>query len=145
MAFLTYTMGMEEMLETMSRHRLYGLAAEIRAVEEGHNARVLPDGSILVKAESHPGSYRVTIRGLDHGILRFGCDCRSGQYRTALPVPCKHAALAARRLEREGLARWDDGSWRLRDRAQVRGARLLLARSVQHQPTLFSPAISEAA
>jgi len=138
-------MGMEEMLETMSRHRLYGLAAEIRAVEEGHNARVLPDGSILVKAESHPGSYRVTIRGLDHGTLRFGCDCRSGQYRTALPVPCKHAALAARRLEREGLARWDDGSWRLRDRAQVRGARLLLARSVQHQPTLFSPAISEAA
>jgi hypothetical protein len=126
-------------------HRVYGLAAEVRAVEEGHNARVLPDGSILVKAESHPGSYRVTIRGLDHGILRFGCDCRSGQYRTALPVPCKHAALAARRLEREGLARWDDGSWRLRDRAQVRGARLLLARSVQHQPTLFSPAISEAA
>jgi hypothetical protein len=144
-AFLTYTMGMEEMLETMSRHRLYGLAAEIRAVEEGHNARVLPDGSILVKAESHPGSYRVTIRGLDHGILRFGCDCRSGQYRTALPVPCKHAALAARRLEREGLARWDDGSWRLRDRAQVRGARLLLARSVQHQPTLFSPATADAA
>jgi hypothetical protein len=144
-AFLTYTMCMEEMLETMSRHRLYGLAAEIRAVEEGHNARVLPDGSILVKAESHPGSYRVTIRGIDHGILRFGCDCRSGQYRTALPVPCKHAALAARRLEREGLARWDDGSWRLRDRAQVRGARLLLARSVQHQPTLFSPATAEAA
>jgi hypothetical protein len=137
-------MSMEEMLETMSRHRLYGLAAEIRAVEEGHNARVLPDGSILVKAESHPGSYRVTIRGLDHGVLRFGCDCRSGQYRTALPVPCKHAALAARRLEREGLAHWDDGSWRLRDRAQVRGARLLLARTV-HQPTLFPPATADAA
>jgi hypothetical protein len=145
MAFLTYTMGMEEMLETMSRHRLYGLAAEIRAVEEGHNARVLPDGSILVKAESHPGNYRVTIRGLDHGILRFGCDCRSGQYRTALPVPCKHAALAARRLEREGLARWDDGSWRLRDRAQVRGARLLLARTVHYQPTLFPTATADAA
>jgi hypothetical protein len=136
---------MEEMLETMSRHRLYGLAAEIRAVEEGHNARVMPDGSILVKAESHPGSYRVTIRGLDHGVLRFGCDCRSGQYRTALPVPCKHAALAARRLEREGLARWDDGSWRLRDRAQVRGARLLLARTVHHQPTLLPPATADAA
>src|SRR5919204_1624718 len=134
MAFLTYTMGMEEMLETMARHQLYSLAAEIRAVEEGHNARVLPDGAILVKAESHPGSYRVTIRGIDHGILWFGCDCRSGQYRTALPVPCKHAALAARRLEREGLARWDDGSWRPHDRAQIRGARLLLARTVHHQP-----------
>ena len=138
-------MGMEEMLETMSRHRLYGLAAEIRAVEEGHNARVLPDGSILVKAESHPGSYRVTIRGIDHGILRFGCSCRSGQYRTVLPVPCKHAALAARRLEREGLARWEDGTWRLRDRAQVRGARLLLARTVHHQPTLFPPETADAA
>jgi hypothetical protein len=38
--------------------------------------------------------------------------------------------VAARRLEREGLARWEDGTWRLRDRAQVRGARLLLARTV---------------
>jgi hypothetical protein len=143
--FLTYTMGMEEMLETMSRHRLYGLAAEIRAVEEGHNARVLPDGSILVKAESNPGSYQVTIRGVDRGVLRFGCSCRSGRYRTELPVPCKHAALAARRLEREGLARWEDGSWRLRDRAQVRGARLLLARTVHHQPTLFPTAAADAA
>ena len=96
---------MEEMLDTISRHRLYGLAAEIRAVEEGHNARVLPDGSILVKAESNPGSYRVFIRGIDDGVLRFGCDCRSGEYRPSLPVPCKHAALAARRLEREGLDR----------------------------------------
>jgi hypothetical protein len=86
---------MEEMLETILRHRLYGLAAEIRAVEEGHNARVLPDGSILVKAESNPGSYRVFIRGIDDGVLRFGCTCRSGEYRTSLPVPCKHAALAA--------------------------------------------------
>ena len=104
---------MEEMLEAISRHRLYGLAAEIRAVEEGHNARVMPDGSILVKAESNPGSYRVYIRGIDDGVLRFGCTCRSGEYRTSLPVPCKHAALAARRLEREGLARWDEdlGGW----------------------------------
>jgi hypothetical protein len=127
-------------------HRVYGLAAEVRAVEEGHNARVLPDGSILVKAESHPGSYRVSIRGIDQDVLRFGCTCRSGEYRTALPVPCKHAALAARRLEREGLARWDDGRWRLRDRAQVRGTRLLLAGTVRHRPaTATSPAAAEAA
>jgi hypothetical protein len=136
---------MEEMLETNQRHRLYGLAAEIRAVEEGHNARVLPDGSILVKAESHPGSYRVMLRGLDEGVLWFGCSCRSGEYRTSLPVPCKHAALAARRLEREGLARWEDGVWRLRERAQVRGARLLLARTVQRRPTLVPPGMADAA
>jgi hypothetical protein len=131
---LPYTGRMEEMFENIPLHRLYGLAAEIRAVEEGHNARVLPDGSILVKAESNPGSYRVFIRGIVDGMLRFGCTCRSGEYRTSLPVPCKHAALAARRLEREGLARWDGGTWRLRERAQVRGARLLLARTVQRQP-----------
>jgi hypothetical protein len=142
---MAYTGHMEEMLDPIQRHRLYGLAAEIRAVEEGHNARVLADGSVLVKAESNPGSYRVTIRGVDDGVLRFGCSCRSGEYRSALPVPCKHAALAARRLEREGLARWDDGTWRLRERAQVRGARLLLARSVERQPGLVAPAMADAA
>ena len=126
-------------------HRAYGLAAEVRAVEEGHNARVLPDGSILVKAESHPGSYRVSLRGIDQGVLRFGCTCRSGEYRTALPVPCKHAALAARRLERAGLARWDDGRWRLRDHAQVRGARLLLAGTVRHRPQTPAAEVAEAA
>jgi hypothetical protein len=136
---------MEEMLETNQRHRLYGLAAEIRAVEEGHNARVLPDGSILVKAESHPGSYRVVLRKLDEGVLWFGCSCRSGEYRTSLPVPCKHAALAARRLEREGLARWEDGFWRLRERAQVRGTRLLLARTAQRRPALVPPGMADAA
>jgi hypothetical protein len=114
--------------------RVYGLAAEIRAVEEGHNARVLADGSVLVKAESRPGSYRVFIRGVDDGVLWFGCTCRSGEYRTSLPIPCKHAALAARRLEREGLARWEDGSWRLRPRAQVHGTRLLLAQTVRRPP-----------
>jgi hypothetical protein len=133
------------MPDTIPRHRLYRLAAEIRAVEDGQNARVLPDGSILVKAESHPGSYRVVIRRIDDGVLWLGCSCRSGAYRTSLPVPCKHAALAARRLEREGLARWDDGSWHLRDWAQVRGARLLLARTLQRPPRPATPPMADAA
>jgi hypothetical protein len=136
---------MEEMQADISRQRLYGLAAEIRAVEEGHNARVLPDGSVLVKAESQPGSYRVVLRGIADGVLRFGCSCRSGAYRTSLPVPCKHAALAARRLEREGLARWEDGRWRLRERAQVRGARLLLARTADRPPRPVPAAMADAA
>ena len=94
---------------------------------------------------SHPGSYRVTIRGIVDGFLRFGCTCRSGEYRVSLPIPCKHAALAARRLEREGLARWEDGSWRLRERAQVRAARLLLARTVDRRPRLVPAAMADAA
>ncbi len=101
----------------------YGLAAEIRAVEEGHHARVLPDGSILVKADSQPGSYRVRIEGIQAGIVVLRCTCPSGDYRGNLPVPCKHAALVGRRLEREGLARWRDGAWRPR-RPAVRAGRL---------------------
>src|SRR4051812_22460938 len=108
-------------------HRMYSLAAERRAVEEGHNARGQPDGSVLVRSESSPGSYRVWIRDVRDGELRFGCTCLSGQHRRALAVPCKHAALTGRRLERERLADWADGGWRLRPRAQVLGARLLLA------------------
>ena len=116
------------MLDDISRHRIYGLAAEIRAVEEGHNARVLPDGSVLVKAESRPGSYRVVLRGIAGGVLRFGCSCRSGEYRTSLPVPCKHAALAARRA-----------------RALVGGARLLGAGTVDRRPRPVPAAMADAA
>ncbi|HEX8863482.1 MAG TPA: hypothetical protein VGC06_31170 [Actinomycetes bacterium] len=115
-------------------HAAYGLAAEARAVEGGHNARVLPDGSVLVKSDSQPGSYRVWIRGVRDGILRFGCTCRSGFHRASFPVPCKHAALAGRRLEREGFARWHDGAWRIGQRAQVLGLRLLLAAAIRSQP-----------
>jgi hypothetical protein len=70
---------------------------------------------------------------------------RAGGVGWELPVPCKHAALAARRLEREGLARWDDGTWRLRERAQVRGARLLLARTLQRQPRAVLSPLTDAA
>ena len=122
-----------------ARHALYGLAAEVRAVESGHNARVLADGSILVKSDSHPGSHRVWIRGLSRDTLLLGCTCRSGSHRTVLPVPCKHAALAGRRLEREGLARWHDGAWRIGRRAQVRGLRMLLARTVGREPADGAP------
>ena len=91
----------------------YAIACEARGLREGHRARVLDDGSILVKASSGHGSYRVRVAGVRDGLLVLRCDCPSGGYRARLPVPCKHAALAARRLEREGLARWDEhlGGW----------------------------------
>jgi SWIM zinc finger len=87
----------------------YAIACEERGLREGHRARVLPDGSIQVKASSGAGSYRVRVAGLRNGLLMLRCSCPSGDYRARLPVPCKHAALAARRLEREGLARWHAG------------------------------------
>jgi hypothetical protein len=91
----------------------YAIACEARGLREGHRARVLDDGSILVKASSGHGSYRVRVAGVRNGLLALRCDCPSGGYRARLPVPCKHAALAARRLERERLARWDErlGGW----------------------------------
>ena len=91
----------------------YTIACEARGLREGHRARALDDGSLLVKASSGDGSYRVRVAGVRDGLLVLRCDCPSGDYRARLPVPCKHAALAARRLEREGLARWDEdlGGW----------------------------------
>jgi hypothetical protein len=91
----------------------YAIACEARGLREGHRARVVDDGSLLVKASSGDGSYRVRVAGIRDGLLVLRCTCPSGDYRARLPVPCKHAALAARRLEREGLARWDEdlGGW----------------------------------
>jgi hypothetical protein len=126
-------------------HAAYALAAEVRAVEGGHHARVLPDGAVLVKSDSQPGSHRVWIRGVRDGTLLLGCTCPSGSHRASFPIPCKHAALAGRRLEREGLARWQDGTWRLRERAQVRGLRLLLANAIRSRPQTQAPTQAEAA
>jgi hypothetical protein len=136
---------LDERGDDLTRHAAYGLAAEVRAVESGHNARVLPDGSILVKSDTLPGSHRVWVRGVRDGTVLFGCTCRSGTHRSFLPVPCKHAALAGRRLERESLARWHDGAWRLHERSQVRGLRLQLARSAGNVPGSASGGASAAA
>jgi SWIM zinc finger len=91
----------------------YAIACEARGLREGRRARALADGSLLVKASSGDGSYRVRVAGVRDGLLVLRCTCPSGDYRARLPVPCKHAALAARRLERDGRARWDEdlGGW----------------------------------
>lgn len=86
--------------------------AEERGVEENHYARVQGDGSILVRAESGPQSYRVTFHtDPTTRLIRFTCSCPSGLHRSHMEVPCKHATRAARRLEREGLAVRGVGLW----------------------------------
>jgi hypothetical protein len=116
----------------------YAIACEARGLREGHRARALDDGSILVKASSGDGSYRVRVAGVRDGLLVLRCDCPSGGYRARLPVPCKHAALAARRLEREGLTRWDDrlGGWSPRHHlpARARPVATILSRSGSSDP-----------
>jgi hypothetical protein len=112
-------------------HAAYALAAELRALEDGHHAWSQPDGSILVKAESAGARrpavlgtrYRVRVEGVEDGLVVLSCTCRSGFHRFRMPIPCKHAALAARRLEREGFLRWDHG-WRSRDPLPAAGTDL---------------------
>jgi hypothetical protein len=110
-------------------HATYALAAELRALEDGHHAWAQPDGSLLIKSDSAEAGleaaragrrvrYRVRVEGVEDGLVVLSCTCRSGFHRARLPVPCKHAALAARRLEREGLLRWD-GGWRPRQPPRV--------------------------
>lgn len=96
--------------------------AETRAVEEGHRAFVQQDGSVRVASDSQPGKwYRVTFVGTSDGMIAWSCDPRGEQAysddhlhvdsRDGV-VPCKHAAVAARRLERERMAMLDvEGRW----------------------------------
>lgn len=115
------------------------IAAEARAVEEGHHA--LWDasaGCFTVKSDSLDGvSYQVRPEALVTGrtavSLRFTCTCRGARGSAAL-LPCKHAALVARRLERMRLARFDTpaATWR------PLGA-LLEAAQAAHAPRPVAP------
>lgn len=100
------------------------LAAEARAVAEGHRAYLNGDGTLRVVSDTKPGKH-YTVRatcGMDEGAgAIFTCDpVGNAAYaddhlhttsREPGHTPCKHAAVAARRLEREGLLRWDAGRW----------------------------------
>lgn len=88
----------------------YELRCEVRAVEEGHRAFVQPGGSIKVKSDTHEGvSYELTFHTTVSGAIHFHCTCPSGKHRDHKLIPCKHAALAGRRLEREKIAVWRGG------------------------------------
>lgn len=100
------------------------VAAEVRAVEEGHRARVQEDGSVNVTSDTHGDLgkwFHVTFVAHVDGLISFSCrpegpmaykDDHLAASSTPGSTPCKHAALAARRLEREGLAQYDGhGRW----------------------------------
>lgn len=91
------------------------VAAEVRFVEEGHHTFTKLEGSYSVISDTRPGvTYTVTVVSwLD--LLRGLCNCPAGNHsRHGTPVPCKHTAGVFRRLEREGLARFDTktDTWR---------------------------------
>lgn len=88
----------------------HGRRARIRAIEESRDLKIERDGSMSVSSLSKPGSrHRVEFWGRPGEIVWFTCTCPSGHYRTHLPVPCVHAALAGLRLEAEGFAVWRGG------------------------------------
>jgi hypothetical protein len=91
-------------------------AAETRAAALGHRAFVQDDGSIRVVSDSHPGKwYRLTMYAPAEGEpITFTCTPNGpGAFdddhhqMTSRPgqAHCIHAAVAAKRLVREGLAR----------------------------------------
>jgi uncharacterized Zn finger protein len=86
------------------------LAAEARAVEQGHVARADGLRSYRVRSDTVEGSWRVEWRPLGEWIL-FACTCPAGVNHTF----CKHVALVGRRLERDRIAVWRDGWWWLRE------------------------------
>lgn len=99
------------------------LDAEARAVEEGHNAIVQPGGWVKVKSDTFEGKfYRVDFSAaFADDPIYFVCQPlgRKAFEEDHLVVSlepgvvgCKHAARAARRLEREGLAQFDGERWR---------------------------------
>lgn len=101
------------------------LNAEVRAVEEGHRAFMQNDGRrdwVQVVSDTHHGkTYRVDFLAFDvdnpivftctpHGTAAYSGDHLVRQVEAGV-TGCKHAALAARRLEREGQAELRGGLW----------------------------------
>lgn len=91
------------------------LGAEVRAVEEGHRCRLDAARSLfLVLSDSGARTYELAAGASVHGYLVVSCTCPAGikgRQRPAGTLPCKHAALVARRLERADLARFDGTRW----------------------------------
>jgi hypothetical protein len=105
--------------EIEAARALRNLHAELRHVESGHRVRLAPDGRCaLVTSDSEPGvTRRVRAEGVN-GLVRFACDCPAGSNLHVADgdVKCRHSAGLARRLEREGLARFDGTRWVLSTR-----------------------------
>lgn len=98
--------------------------AEARAVEAGHRARVQDGGWVKVTSDTHGDLgkfYRVEAAAHADGLVSFSCRPQGPMaYKddhlwlgvTPGLLPCMHAALACRALERHGLARLDEqGRW----------------------------------
>ena len=112
----------EHRADSYSNLASFAVNAEVRWVEEGHRAffRSGPDRHFEIVSDSDPGvRYRLSVEARQVGgryLIHVFCNCKSGQNRDHLPVPCKHAAGVARRMVREGFAVNDAGTFLLHPR-----------------------------
>lgn len=97
------------------------IAAEARAVEAGAYAIMQEDGSFRVRSFSRADVRHIVhpeiVKMVEDWAVRFRCSCESGTSRPGELVPCQHAALVGRRLERDGWAVWRGGYWYATDKA----------------------------
>jgi hypothetical protein len=90
----------------------YQFRREIDAVEKGHIARVSEEGGTYIVVSDTEPDLRYIVEPKDvGGLVQIKCSCASGKQRGYMFIPCWHAALVARRLEREGKARWQHAQW----------------------------------
>lgn len=90
----------------------YNLRAEARSVESDHRVWRRDDGRYEALSETRPGKRHVMAVHLEVRPVRFTCTCEAGEYQAREQTPCWATAKLARRLEREGVVRWDRGVWR---------------------------------
>lgn len=110
-------------MSTTTEHPDRNLAAEVRAVEEGHRAYLARDARgpfLRVVSDTKPGkAYRVTAHASAGSGRPLVITCQpigatdGHDHHTVTSTdgiaPCKHAAVALRRLERHGLAAYAPG------------------------------------
>lgn len=113
-------------MSTTSQHLAeLSFAAEIRAKENGHHAILRSDRTVSIKSDTTEGLHWI-VRAFtaseagepivfecraDNPVLAEGRGHLPLVSRTPGACCCQHAATAAHRLEREGLAVWVGGVW----------------------------------
>lgn len=85
-------------------NKSYAVRCLERALASGHKTWIQQDGSIKIASDSEPGVARHVTFEQNATFIQLHCDCPAGTFHEAELVPCKHAALAGRRLVKEGLA-----------------------------------------
>lgn len=79
-------------------------------LSDGIDVVPVVDGQFAVASLNKPGHYYSVVVDTDaQGLAMFLCHCPGGVFRPDQPIPCRHAAAVARRLEAFGELRILEG------------------------------------